>query len=99
MELKNEDGGWGLQLESHSCMFCTALSYICIRILGENEGNNVCVRARKWILDRGGVTYIPSWGKAWLSVFPSITPFVASYKILLRSLIQDIFEKLILMII
>lgn len=71
MELKKEDGGWGLQIESHSCMFCTTLSYICIRILGEgpNGGeDNACVRARKWILDRGGVTYIPSWGKIWLCV-------------------------------
>ncbi|KAI9115657.1 hypothetical protein K1719_013326 [Acacia pycnantha] len=62
----NEDGGWGLHIEGHSTMFCTALSYICIRILGGED--NVCVRARKWIIDRGGVTYIPSWGKTWLSV-------------------------------
>jgi len=69
--LKNEDGGWGLHLESHSTMFCTALNYICMRILGEgpNGGhNNACARARKWIHDHGGVAYIPSWGKFWLSV-------------------------------
>ncbi|XP_039172111.1 beta-amyrin synthase [Eucalyptus grandis] len=53
-------------------MFCTALSYICMRILGEGPDggqDNACTRARKWILDRGGVTYIPSWGKTWLSIF------------------------------
>lgn len=52
-------------------MFCTALNYICLRILGEgpNGGReNACERAREWILARGGVTYIPSWGKIWLSV-------------------------------
>ncbi|KAA8528202.1 hypothetical protein F0562_035547 [Nyssa sinensis] len=71
---QNEDGGWGLHIEGHSTMFCTALSYICMRLLGEggpneNGGQNSAVeRARKWILDRGGVTTIPSWGKTWLSI-------------------------------
>ncbi|XP_038698932.1 beta-amyrin synthase-like [Tripterygium wilfordii] len=68
---QNEDGGWGLHIESDSTMFCTCLSYICMRILGEGpEGgrNNACARARKWIHDHGGVTYIPSWGKTWLSI-------------------------------
>ncbi|XP_038701425.1 beta-amyrin synthase-like [Tripterygium wilfordii] len=68
---QNEDGGWGLHIESDSTMFCTCLSYICMRIMGEGpEGgrNNACARARKWIHDHGGVTYIPSWGKIWLSI-------------------------------
>nr|WRO65029.1 beta-amyrin synthase [Neoalsomitra integrifoliola] len=69
---QNEDGGWGLHIEGHSTMFCTALSYICMRILGEgpNGGlNDACARGRNWIHDHGGVTYIPSWGKTWLSIF------------------------------
>ncbi|CAH8257241.1 unnamed protein product [Arabidopsis lyrata] len=68
---QNKDGGWGLHIESKSVMFCTALNYICLRILGEgpNGGqDNACKRARQWILDHGGVTYIPSWGKIWLSI-------------------------------
>ncbi|KAG7995002.1 hypothetical protein I3843_01G086500, partial [Carya illinoinensis] len=68
---QNEDGGWGLHIEGHSIMFCTTLSYICMRILGEGpEGgqDNACERARKWILDHGGATHIPSWGKTWLSI-------------------------------
>ncbi|ESW07865.1 hypothetical protein PHAVU_010G165100 [Phaseolus vulgaris] len=68
---QNEDGGWGLHIEGHSTMFCTALNYICMRILGEgpNGGHdNACARARKWIQDHGGVTHIPSWGKTWLSI-------------------------------
>ncbi|XP_044488661.1 beta-amyrin synthase-like [Mangifera indica] len=68
---QNEDGGWGLHIEGHSTMFCTAFSYICMRILGEGPDggeDNACARARKWILDRGGVTHIPSWGKTWLSI-------------------------------
>ncbi|KAK7824326.1 beta-amyrin synthase [Quercus suber] len=66
----NEDGGWGLHIEGHSIMFCTALSYICMRILGEGPDggkDNACARAQKWILDHGSVTHIPSWGKSWLS--------------------------------
>ncbi|KAG5569822.1 hypothetical protein H5410_059588 [Solanum commersonii] len=68
---QNEDGGWGLHIEGHSTMFCTALSYICMRILGEGPDggvNNACARARKWILDHGSVITIPSWGKTWLSI-------------------------------
>ncbi|XP_062110952.1 beta-amyrin synthase [Humulus lupulus] len=68
---QNKDGGWGFHIEGHSTMFCTALNYICMRLLGEgpNGGqDNACERARQWILDHGGVTYIPSWGKIWLSI-------------------------------
>ncbi|GMI91956.1 beta-amyrin synthase [Hibiscus trionum] len=68
---QNEDGGWGLHIEGHSTMFCTALSYICMRILGEGPDgglDNACTRARKWILDHGSVTHMPSWGKTWLSI-------------------------------
>ncbi|KAK9282326.1 hypothetical protein L1049_005240 [Liquidambar formosana] len=68
---QNEDGGWGFHIESHSMMFCTAFSYIVMRILGEGPDgsqDNAVARARKWILDHGGVTYIPSWGKTWLSI-------------------------------
>nr|UTU07505.1 oxidosqualene cyclase 1 [Ailanthus altissimus] len=68
---QNEDGGWGLHVEGQSTMFGTAFSYICMRLLGmgpEDGENNACARARKWILDHGGVTYIPSWGKIWLSI-------------------------------
>jgi beta-amyrin synthase len=67
-DLKNEDGGWGLHIEGHSTMFCTAFNYI---ILGEGSDggqDNACARARSWIRDHGGVTHIPSWGKTWLSV-------------------------------
>ena len=69
--MKNEDGGWGLNIDGHSTMFYTTLNYICMRILGEgpNGGhNNACAKARKWIHDHGSVTHIPSWGKFWLSV-------------------------------
>jgi len=70
--MQNEDGGWGLDVESHSVMFCTVLNYICLRILGvepDHDGQkSACARARKWILDHGGATYAPMVAKAWLSV-------------------------------
>ncbi|XVF58150.1 hypothetical protein PTKIN_Ptkin07bG0040100 [Pterospermum kingtungense] len=68
---QNENGGWGLYVGGHSTMFSTALNYICMRLLGVGPDgglNNACKRGRKWILDRGGVTTIPSWGKTWLAI-------------------------------
>ncbi|KAM3749833.1 hypothetical protein ACB098_05G216300 [Castanea mollissima] len=68
---QNEDGGWGFYIGGHSIMFCTILSYICMRILGEGPDggqDNACARARKWVLVRGGATHISSWGKSWLSI-------------------------------
>ncbi|KAL6191873.1 hypothetical protein ACLB2K_038262 [Fragaria x ananassa] len=68
---QNKDGGWGLHIEGPSTMFCTALSYVSLRLLGEEmDGGDdgAMEKARKWILHRGGVTSIPSWGKMWLSL-------------------------------
>jgi cycloartenol synthase len=51
-------------------MFCTVLSYVTLRLLGEemDGGDGSMGKARKWVLDHGGATHIPSWGKMWLSV-------------------------------
>uniref|UniRef100_A0A1J3DFQ2 Terpene cyclase/mutase family member n=1 Tax=Noccaea caerulescens TaxID=107243 RepID=A0A1J3DFQ2_NOCCA len=66
---QNEDGGWGIHIESHSCMLSTVINYICLRILGvEPDQGSACARALKWIIDHGGATYTPLFGKAWLSV-------------------------------
>ncbi|XP_022850840.1 cycloartenol synthase-like isoform X4 [Olea europaea var. sylvestris] len=67
---QNVDGGWGLHIEGHSTMFGTALNYVTLRLLGEDmrSGDGAIQKARTWILDHGGATYIPSWGKFWLSV-------------------------------
>ena len=68
--LHNEAGGWGLHIESHSCMMCTVMNYVCLRMLGDDPQveDSAIAKARKWILDHGGVTYVPSWGKFWLAV-------------------------------
>ncbi|XP_060196035.1 dammarenediol II synthase-like isoform X2 [Lycium barbarum] len=69
---QNEDGGWGFYIEGHSTMIGSALSYVALRLLGEgpddDDGNGAVARGRKWILDHGGATAIPSWGKTYLSV-------------------------------
>lgn len=68
--LQNKDGGWGLHIEGHSTMFGSVLTYITLRLLGEEAegGDGTMQRGRKWILDHGGATLITSWGKFWLSV-------------------------------
>nr|GMD06499.1 dammarenediol II synthase-like [Ipomoea batatas] len=66
----NGDGGWGFYVDGHSTMIGSALSYVALRLLGE-EPDDVDVpiaRGRKWILDHGGATRIPSWGKLYLSI-------------------------------
>ena len=52
-------------------MFSSALNYIGLRLLGEcpNDGeDDPMARARRWILNHGGVIGVPSWGKFWLAV-------------------------------
>ena len=50
-------------------MIGSALSYVALRLLGEgpDDGENGAM-TQKWILDNGGATGIPSWGKTYLSV-------------------------------
>jgi hypothetical protein len=51
-------------------MFGSALTYVCLRLLGEGpySGDGAMEKGRIWILDHGGATYITSWGKFWLTV-------------------------------
>ncbi|TYG66082.1 hypothetical protein ES288_D06G238700v1 [Gossypium darwinii] len=64
-----------------STMFCIALNSICMHLLGVGPDgglNNACKRARKWILDRGGVTTICSWarlGFQYLVAFSMLSSF------------------------
>ncbi|GLT80310.1 hypothetical protein SLA2020_517560 [Shorea laevis] len=67
---QNRDGGWGLHIECPSTMFGSVLSYVTLRLLGEeaNDGQGAMERGRNWILSHGSATAITSWGKMWLSV-------------------------------
>ncbi|KAM7524999.1 hypothetical protein LguiA_014901 [Lonicera macranthoides] len=66
---QNDDGGWGFYIEGHSTMIGSALNYVALRLLGErlDDGNSAIESAQKWILDHGGATGIPSWGKVYLA--------------------------------
>jgi cycloartenol synthase len=67
--VQNEDGGWGLHIEGTSTMFCSVMNYVALRLLGEGlDSGGEMLRARRWILDHGGATLTPSWGKFFLSV-------------------------------
>ncbi|KAI5659183.1 hypothetical protein M9H77_27976 [Catharanthus roseus] len=63
----NGDGGWGLHIEGHSTMFGTALNYVSLRLLGEKvDGRDGDMeKARKWIIDHGGLSFVPSWVAGW----------------------------------
>ncbi|KAK6944654.1 Squalene cyclase, N-terminal, partial [Dillenia turbinata] len=66
---QNKDGGWGLHIEGQSTMFGSVLNYVALRLLGQepNDGEGAMEKGRKWILDHGSATSVPSWGKMWLS--------------------------------
>ena len=49
-------------------MFGTVLSYVSLRLLGVEAGHATAAAARRWMLEHGGATQIPSWGKFWLAV-------------------------------
>ncbi|KAI3654303.1 hypothetical protein MP228_001022 [Amoeboaphelidium protococcarum] len=63
-----KEGGWGLHIEGESIVLCTVLNYVVLRLLGVSASDPVCVDARQFILNNGGATHTPSWGKFWLSV-------------------------------
>lgn len=65
---QNEDGGWGLHIQGGSTMFGTVLQYVALRLLGESANAHAMTKARNWILQNGGATQTPSWGKFYLSV-------------------------------
>lgn len=65
---QNHDGGWGLHIEDRSTMFGTVLQYVSLRLLGIDKNSEEMTRARNWIINNGGATHIPAWGKFYLSV-------------------------------
>ncbi len=62
------DGGWGLHIEGESTMFGTVMHYVSLRLMGMKAEEPTLQKARNWIIQNGGATGIPSWGKFYLSV-------------------------------
>jgi len=65
---QNEDGGWGMHIESDSTMFGTGLNYVALRLMGVPISDKRAQRALQWILKEGGIVSIPSWGKFYLAI-------------------------------
>ena len=65
---QNPDGGWGLDVESHSHVFTSVLNYVALRLLGVPPEDPALVRSRAWFLPRGGPLSSGSWGKFILAV-------------------------------
>ncbi|PQQ15874.1 lupeol synthase-like [Prunus yedoensis var. nudiflora] len=62
---QNEDGGWGLHIEGHSTMFGSALSYIALRLLGEDpdDDDGEEDKAVDWQEPEDGfLTMVVHWG-------------------------------------
>lgn len=60
------DGGWAMHPASGSYVFCTALVYVALRMLGVEAADDACARALGWLRAHGGVAHTPTWGKLWL---------------------------------
>ncbi|MFH8291966.1 prenyltransferase/squalene oxidase repeat-containing protein [Streptomyces sp. NPDC018059] len=63
------EGGWGQHPDSGPSLYCTTLAYVALRLLGLEEQDPLCARARSWLRAQpGGVAAIPTWGKLWLAI-------------------------------
>ena len=60
---QNPDGGWGLDVESHSHVFTSVLVYVTLRLLGVPADDPQLQRGRAWFLPHGGPLSSGSWGK------------------------------------
>jgi squalene/oxidosqualene cyclase-like protein len=65
---QNQDGGWGLHIESHSYQFTSVIIYAAMRLHDVPAADPALVRARKFILDNGGPLTSASWGKFCLAL-------------------------------
>ncbi|GAA98168.1 uncharacterized protein L969DRAFT_93224 [Mixia osmundae IAM 14324] len=62
------DQGWGIHIEAVSSVFGSVMNYVALRLLGVDAEEPMMQRARATFLHHGGASFIPSWGKFWLSV-------------------------------
>lgn len=65
---QNDDGGFGLHVESPSYVFTTTLVYVAWRQLGVAPDDPRLARARRFLDAHGGPTQAASWGKFFLTL-------------------------------
>lgn len=78
---QNPDGGWGFDVESHSLVLSSVLTYTALRLLGMSVDDPCLRRARACFLRHGGALAMPHWGKLFLAMlgvhdWKGIYPFV-----------------------
>lgn len=61
------ENGWGLHTQEEATLFGTVMNYIAMRILGADESENIMIKAREFIWEKGALN-TPLWGKFWMSV-------------------------------
>jgi len=65
---QNRDGGWPLYSGGASYVYTSALCYVALRLLGRPADDPDLRRGRTWLLDHGGATHVPPWGKFLLAL-------------------------------
>lgn len=65
---QQDDGGWGMDIESRSYVVSTVTNYVGLRLLGVPADDPRLVRARAFFLPRGGGLAASSWGKFLLTI-------------------------------
>lgn len=68
LNFANEEGGWGLWIDSPSTVFGTAMNYVMLRILGLSPSHPVLFEARAALHRMGSAKSLPTWGKFWMCV-------------------------------
>ncbi len=63
---QNEDGGWGIYANAPSTISASTKSYFALKLSGYKPNHPALVRARKKILEMGGVTEVNTFTKIYL---------------------------------
>ncbi|KJK79832.1 Lanosterol synthase [Metarhizium anisopliae BRIP 53293] len=66
LNFANNEGGWGLWINSPSTVFGTAMNYVMLRILGLSPHHPVLQNARAALHRMGTAKALPTWGKFWM---------------------------------
>src|SRR5690606_35580335 len=63
-----DEGVWGLHAHAGPSLFTTSLVYVASRLVGREADDPRLAPARALFAHEGGVTALPTWGRAWLAL-------------------------------
>src|SRR5271167_919271 len=66
LKYQNEDGGWGIYVDAPSNISASVKAYFALKLSGYSPEHPALVRARKRILEMGGVTEVNTFTKIYL---------------------------------